>query len=96
MKDTVLTDTDIAKAMDRAARVQDQRIFPVRLARAIESVVLQSPEVVALRKDAKRYRWLDKQKGVWAAIGDELNLPGEPDGCKTMSESIDAAMEAES
>lgn len=52
MKDTVLTDTDIAKAMDRAARVQDQRIFPVRLARAIESAVLQSPEVVAMREAA--------------------------------------------
>lgn len=52
MTETVLTDTDIAKAMDRAHDLQGSLIYPVRLARAIESAVLQSPEVVALREAA--------------------------------------------
>ena len=59
MTETVLTDEQIveivAENFELAHRNYDDDMI---LARAIEQAVLQSPEVVAMRKDAERYRWL--------------------------------------
>ena len=97
MTESVLTDEQIveivAENFELAHRNYDDDMI---LARVIESAVLQSPEVVALRKDAERYRWLRKQckkyYGLTIAKVDRTEISGwsgdDPDA------AIDAAMEA--
>lgn len=68
MTDTVLTNEEIMHLWDTRVGEpsssfpligSDKRCF----ARAIESAVLQSPEIVAMRKDAERYRWATANEG---------------------------------
>ena len=69
-------------------------------ARAIEQAVLQSPEIQALRMDARRYRWLkEKMLGIdfdWQEAGITALSFEMPDGCAyggDCDQNIDAAME---
>jgi FtsZ-binding cell division protein ZapB len=49
----------------------------------------------ALRKDAERYRWIEKQPTSWFALGEAFDLPSEHDGAPGLDASIDAAMAKE-
>lgn len=111
MTETVLTNEEIMHLWDTRVGEpsssfpligSDKRCF----ARAIESAVLQSPEVVAMRKDAERYRWL---RAHWHELAEsyvddsgsvisEVRLyatgdwpPIDPD---SLDYGVDAAMEA--
>jgi len=107
MTETVLTDSGIVETVAQnfmlAYRNYDDDMI---LARAIESAVLQSPEIVAMRKDAERYRWL---RAHWHELAEsyvddnntiisEIQLyatgdwpPIDPD---SLDYGVDAAMEA--
>lgn len=58
----------------------------VPFARAIEQVILQSPEMQALRKDAERYRWLRDGNGYYP---EENYLRGGVE----LDDGVDLAME---
>lgn len=89
--ETVLTPIELANICQDYAPNED-----MAMARAIESAVLQSPEIQALRKDAERYRHLrDFMRtgprdvfGVWW-----LSEQGYP---TTLDEALDISIKEES
>lgn len=94
--ETVLTDEEIITLGQQARAIETGGkgyILPVTFARAIEQAVLQSPEIQAMRKDAGRYRWIERQSDAWAVLGSAYDLSSEYDGVANLSESIDAAIE---
>lgn len=46
----------------------------------------------SLRKDAERYRWIEKQPTSWFSLGEAFELPSEHDGATGLDGAIDAAM----
>lgn len=106
MTDTVLTEGQIIHICVTTPNEDLEEVIP--FARAIESAVLQSPEIAALQKDAARYQWL---RAHWHELAesytDETGTiisgirlykadgfpPIEP---RSMDAAIDAAMEDKS
>lgn len=84
--ETVLTNTQ--------AREFKYHNYPndLRMVRAIEQAVLQSPEVQRLRKDAGRYRWLRDRNGAVGSIV-EIFINDEAWGSGHLDSQVDAAME---
>lgn len=96
--ETVLTDAEIITIGQQARAIEageNGYILPVTFARAIQEAVLQSPEVQALRKDAKRMR----RNTLLAVLGKLNSNPYSLtkseciDVVREMFEEADAAME---
>lgn len=94
--ETILTDREISQVLSQKhllACPDNITAYDVAAAREIEQAVLQSPEVQAWKRDAERYRWIERQSDAWAVLGAAYDLSSEYDGVSNLSESIDAAME---
>lgn len=89
-----LWDTRVGEPCDKHPLTDTDKLH---FARAIEQAVLQSPEIQGLIEDKKRLDWLesspDSHGFCHAGFGDYIHYAHQIDGCPTVREVIDAAME---